>query len=194
MTKEISSRLLKLQGIDYENDPEFKELIETAWKDQNPDRVLRYCEHISAACTTSVLGESVQLPTLGPKTLTCEIFKRTITSQSLDRAFEGFKRSLNCESCKEWSLRPADWQWSPKWVHEEAQRKRAPADQQRNDGKCRSTSGSDGPRPAKSARGSGEAPPPRAPTPCYPTRSRNRVTSSKARRACTSRASRVCAS
>lgn len=125
MTKEISSRLMKLQGFDYENDLRLKSLIDEAWKDQNPDRVLRYCEHISVACNTSPLGKSIMLPTLGPKKLLCRKFQRAVETQSLDRAFTFFKQQLGCESCKERLPRPADWNWSPKWAQDERKRNSA---------------------------------------------------------------------
>jgi len=110
MVKTISGRLFKLSGLD--RDPEIARLVSMAQKDLNPERVMKFCEHIDLACRISPLGERIALPSMGFKSVRCRKFGGVVEGLDLDQTFALFKEQ-NCDTCKERSPRPTDWRWKP---------------------------------------------------------------------------------
>lgn len=108
--KEISGRLFKLSGLD--RDPAISRLVAMAQKDLNPERVMKFCEHIGLACRTSPLGDSIALPSMGFKSVRCRKFGGEVEGLDLDQTFAFFKEQ-ECDACKERSPRPDDWRWKP---------------------------------------------------------------------------------
>lgn len=108
MIRETSSSQLRLQGINLEKQPQLKKAIDDAYKDVNPERVMRHCGNIDLRYQTSPLGASIFLPSLGLKLLTCHHYKKGIGSVDLDHAFASFKDELSCESCS-FRTRRDDW-------------------------------------------------------------------------------------
>jgi hypothetical protein len=110
--RDVSTRLLEVSGINLARDKELRDLIESAWKDINPERVMRWCEHLALSSSTSPLGQRIALPTLGMKNVRCAKYGGEIEGADLDGAFSLFKQ-LYCSSCVGRSPRPNDWKWSP---------------------------------------------------------------------------------
>lgn len=110
--REVSARMLELAGISLAEDKELKILIERAWRDLNPERVMRSCEHLVLRSTTSPLGRKIALATLGTKSVACAKYGGEIEGVDLDGAFALFK-SLYCNACAGRSPRPPNWKWSP---------------------------------------------------------------------------------
>lgn len=114
--KRIKS-LLKDAGIDLEGDNEFAEMARIGLKDRNPERILKYCEHLFTEIVTyGQIWDMVALPETGMKILYCEK-KGSIMGHSLDKLLELFKGS-NCKTCKYHSPRSDDWKWTRKWHRE----------------------------------------------------------------------------
>lgn len=120
--RETSARLIRLHGMD-PDEPRLQEVVETAWKDFNPERVLRHCVFLVADCEPSPLANTVGIPTLGQKRLTCEKLGRTVQGATLDGTFEFFKTRLGCDICPHHTPRPPEWKWSLKWSSEDAKRR-----------------------------------------------------------------------
>ena len=109
MVQATSKNQLRLQGVNLEKQLDIKRAIEGAYKDINPERVMRYCDKIDLRYQTSPLGMSILLPSLGMKMLACKKFSKGVGAVDLDYAFACLKDKLGCETCS-FRNRRDDWQ------------------------------------------------------------------------------------
>jgi hypothetical protein len=111
--------LAKLSGVDLSDESdEIAQMINLGIRDKNPERVLKFCQHLHCVITSYGLpGELFGLPTAGGKLLYCELKERAIEGMSLDKILEIFKWQ-HCESCQHRLPHPENWRWSRQWQYE----------------------------------------------------------------------------
>lgn len=113
MIKDISASLINIQGFNLEKDPKLKAAIEIAYRDINPERVMKFCKKIVIDYKPSPIGQSIHLHSLGINLIACSHFERgRESSTGLDDNFISFKAGLNCQTCQYREPRPASWHWS----------------------------------------------------------------------------------
>ncbi len=117
----MTEELLKAQGIKLEGDDDFTQTISLALRDLNPEEYFRHCENLHLTyLTTSALGASIGLPSLGMKFVWCKYCTNSIGGFDLKGAFNNFKKA-NCQSCVEHKPRNKNWICYVKWVKEQAE-------------------------------------------------------------------------
>lgn len=106
-------------GIDIDSPKnDVDEIIAVGIKDRNPERVLRWCEHLEVATTSyGVPAELMGLPTAGSKVLYCGAKPYALESFRLDDLLKGYQEGP-CIGCPMRKPRPADWKWTEKWARE----------------------------------------------------------------------------
>lgn len=113
--KDVIMLSLELHGIDVAESDGTTEAIKLGLKDMNPERVLKFCEHLQIEMmNVSPLAQMVGLPTLGTKRISCVHANYVISGVDLDLTFDTFKKH-NCNSCPHKKERPKDWAWSLEW-------------------------------------------------------------------------------
>jgi hypothetical protein len=81
-------------------------------KDLDVGRVLKDCEHLEVALTPMIgLSSSLQLPTMGPKRLRCQLHRVAIAGLALDEIYSAFK-AKHCAGCIDCAPRPAVWSYN----------------------------------------------------------------------------------
>lgn len=118
--KNITQKLLELQGVPLESDDEITNAIKSALEDIDSTEHFRYCENIRIFYTnTSPLGRSIGLPSLGSKIIWCKNANEgSIEGVDLKGSFDFFKLK-NCEGCEHHKPREKDWTCKVKWVKEQ---------------------------------------------------------------------------
>lgn len=122
---QIYENMAAASGIDMgdPNNP-LTRLVRLGIKDEDPNRVLKECEHSFVSLSGRVslvkrmLAEHLNLPSIGAKIIHCVLHDYAVESHSLDDAFQCFKAKY-CEKCPDRSPHPADWKWSDEWQQEE---------------------------------------------------------------------------
>jgi len=110
--------LLEAAGIDINGNDELAELARVGLKDRNPERVLKYCEHLYVEIISyGPIWDMVALPHTGSKLLYCEKKDCYNTGWRLDDIFDEFKQK-NCVGCSYQSPRPIDWRYTYRWQKE----------------------------------------------------------------------------
>lgn len=107
--------LLKIGGINLNSDDELAQLARIGLKDRNPERILKYCEHLHVEILNyGRIWDMVALPSTGTKILHCEKTGKSIIGRELDHLLAGMKEE-DCVGCKYHSPRPVDWKWNREW-------------------------------------------------------------------------------
>lgn len=111
--------LARLSGVDLSDESdEIAQMINLGIRDKNPERVLRFCQHLYWVITSyGIPGEMFGLPTAGGKLLYCNLKKEAIGGMSLDEILEIFKRQ-HCKNCPNRLPHPETWQWTRQWQRE----------------------------------------------------------------------------
>jgi hypothetical protein len=105
-------------NLEDDNDP-VAQTINLAIRDLNPERILRFCEHLHILYTDvgGIFAQMYGLGSAGGKLVYCEIKDKAIEGMQLDGILEVFKWRL-CEGCEKQSPRPEDWHWTREWQRE----------------------------------------------------------------------------
>jgi hypothetical protein len=113
--EEVAKKLLEVAGIDLNSDDELAKMAKVGLKDRNPQRILKYCEHLYTEIVVyGPIWEMVGLPTTGMKVLFCGKKGVSIMGYELDRLLDDMKKDC-CSSCKDLCPRPSDWKWTHTW-------------------------------------------------------------------------------
>jgi hypothetical protein len=106
---------LEYQGIDFNSKDEITEAILLGIKDANPEKYHKFCSNIYIVyVTTSPLGRSIALTSLGRKMIYCSEKNVLIVGISLEESFLQFK-SQYCENCEMINPRDSNWQCKVGW-------------------------------------------------------------------------------
>lgn len=117
--QEFTRSLLIHQGINLDAKDSLSSTIGMALRDINPKEYLEFCENLRAGyVSTSVVGKSLGLPSMGLKIVWCKHCKSSIEGFDLKGSFEIFKRE-NCEQCGFLKGRSKDWKCNVKIVKEQ---------------------------------------------------------------------------
>ncbi|WP_158600493.1 DUF4365 domain-containing protein [Haloarcula sp. Atlit-7R] len=112
--------IVEMQGIDIDQNDRITDSLKLGIKDADPTEYFKHCEHLRIKyLTTSPLGESLGVYTLGNKVMWCKHGGGT-EGLSLETLFHGFK-NRHCEGCPHHSPRPHDWTGTVEWVTEQEQ-------------------------------------------------------------------------
>ncbi len=105
-------------NLEDDSDP-VAQTINLAIRDLNPERILRFCEHIYILYTSigGIFAQMYGLCSAGGKLVYCEIKDQTIEGMQFDGILDVFKWRL-CEGCEKQSPRPEDWHWTREWQRE----------------------------------------------------------------------------
>lgn len=100
---------LEILGFDFKNPDEMtQEAIIPALNDINPSKILQYCENIRVSLvSTSPLGKSIALPTLGMKSMWCK-YHKCVVGFNFEVIFNGFFKET-CEKCERKKPRDTNW-------------------------------------------------------------------------------------
>ncbi len=113
--EKVAKKLLEIGGIDLESDDELAKMARIGLKDRNPERILKYCEHLYVEVVSyGPIWEMVGLLTTGMKMLFCEKKGISIMGFELDGLSEEMKRDC-CASCKDLCPRATNWKWTHEW-------------------------------------------------------------------------------
>jgi hypothetical protein len=112
-------------GIDMTDSEDLTvKLIRLGIKDISPERAIKHCRHAFVSISgrvplsVSTLAELLQLPSINGKIIHCDLHEYAVESRTLDIAAEHFRKKY-CETCKDISPRPSDWEYSDEWQAEE---------------------------------------------------------------------------
>lgn len=129
MEKQVYENMASALGIDLaDTDDLISQMVKVGIEDLDPTRVLRDCTHM--LCTLGrqghnvfhlMLGQQLQLPTMGPKAIHCELHQYTRVGMSFDETYERFRRDY-CDKCPDRTPRPADWHYTHEWQRIEEER------------------------------------------------------------------------
>jgi len=105
-------------NLEDDNDP-VAQTINLAIRDLNPERILKFCEHLHMLYTDvgGIFAEMYGLGSAGGKLVYCEIKDKAMEGMQLDGIIELLKWQL-CEGCEKQSPRPEDWHWTREWHRE----------------------------------------------------------------------------
>jgi hypothetical protein len=115
----IIQKLAEAAGIDLEDGSgEISQIVRIGIRDKNPERVLKFCQHLHVALGAHGLpAEMLGLPTAGSKFLYCELAENGVCGLQLDDLFSYVKETC-CEHCKNSNPQPDDWKWTRQWQQE----------------------------------------------------------------------------
>lgn len=107
--KDATRKHLEVMGFDFKKpDKRTSEHIVPALDDLDPTEYLKYCEHFRISYTsTSPLGQSIVLPSLGSKVIWCK-YKGGALGFSLKNMITHFQSS-KCKGCENRIERSRDW-------------------------------------------------------------------------------------
>ena len=122
MEQQVYLNMASALGFDL-SDPDdiFSQMVKVGIDDLDPTRVLRNCTRMFLTLSRQghtffhlILGQQLQLPTMGAKVLHCTLHKYTRVGLSLDEVHERFCRDY-CEKCPDRQPRLANWQYTHEW-------------------------------------------------------------------------------
>jgi len=118
---ETVKSLAKLTGLDLDNENDsVAQMINLGIRDLNPERVLKFCQHLHVAITSYGLpGELFGLPTAGSKLLYCDMKDVAIGGMQLDDISAIFQSSY-CNGCANREPHPDTWHCTRQWLRERA--------------------------------------------------------------------------
>jgi hypothetical protein len=129
MEKQVYENMASALGINLaDTDDLIAQMVKTGIEDLDPTRILRDCTHM--LCTLGrqghnffhlMLGQQLQLPTMGPKAIHCELHQHTRVGMSFDETYERFRREY-CNKCPDRTPRPTEWHYTHEWQHLEEER------------------------------------------------------------------------
>jgi hypothetical protein len=105
-------------NLEDDDDP-VAQTINLAIRDLNPERILKFCEHLHILYTSvgGIFAQMYGLGSAGGKLIYCEIKDKAIEGMQFDGILEVFKWRL-CKGCERQSPRPEDWHWTREWHRE----------------------------------------------------------------------------
>jgi len=100
---------LEIMGFNFQNpDKMTREAIIPAIEDLNPTKILQQCENLRVSLvSTSPIGRSIALPSLGMKSIWCK-YNKCVVGFNFEIIFNSFFKE-NCEKCKQKKPRAVDW-------------------------------------------------------------------------------------
>lgn len=103
-------------GIDLaRRDDRIANAVRIGIADWDPTRILRNCQHLFVSLGShGLVGDWLQLPTVGTKFLHCTLLGHTIGGISLDSVYQTFQQD-HCASCNKCRPQAADWHYSHSW-------------------------------------------------------------------------------
>ena len=119
--KDEFARIFARQGGYNIDEPktDLDHVIAIGIRDRNPERILRWCEHLEVATTsTGVPGRLMGLPTAGSKVLYCDAKPYALEGLQLDGLMKAYQEGP-CVGCPMRKPRTTDWNWSEKWAKEQ---------------------------------------------------------------------------
>lgn len=128
MEQQVYENMASSIGIDLSNpDDPLSEIVRIGINDLDPTRVLRDCTHIFTTLSRrghtffhQMLGQQLQLPTMGAKVIHCTLHKYTRVGLSLDETYERFRGDY-CDKCPDRQHRPNGWHYTYEWQRAENQ-------------------------------------------------------------------------
>lgn len=107
---------IRMQMANLEDrDDDVAEAVKIALRDRNPERVLKFCDHIEVEMLSmSLVGQMLLLPSMGPKRISCRHASVFSQGFNLDLVFDGFRED-NCKDCPYRTPRSSDWKWTLDW-------------------------------------------------------------------------------
>lgn len=122
MEQQVYLNMASALGFDLsDSDDVFSQMVKVGIDDLDPTRVLRDCTHMFLTLSQQghtffhlILGQQLQLPTMGAKVLHCTLHKYTRVGLSLDEAYERFRRDY-CDKCPDRQPRLTEWQYTHEW-------------------------------------------------------------------------------
>lgn len=119
--EKVAKKLLEVGGIDLNGNDELARMAKIGLKDRNPERILKYCEHLyTEVVIYGSIWEMVGLPTTGMKILFCEKKGVSIMGYELDALLGDIKKDC-CSSCKDRCPRKTEWKWTHEWHRKRGQ-------------------------------------------------------------------------
>ncbi|MFA5412649.1 MAG: DUF4365 domain-containing protein [Candidatus Micrarchaeia archaeon] len=113
--QQMRNAFIELRLVDFNTNDAITTSIEVALNDLDPSNYFRFCDNLHIKyLSTSPLGRSLAIPSLGTKVIWCKYGKPCL-GESLDDIFTRFKED-NCLNCKHCSPRMKDWFCSIRWV------------------------------------------------------------------------------
>lgn len=105
-------------NLEDDNDP-VAQTINLAIRDLNPERILKFCEHLHILYTSvgGIFAQMYGLGSAGGKLVYCEIKDKAVEGMQFDGILEIFKWRF-CKGCEDLSPRPEDWHWTREWQRE----------------------------------------------------------------------------
>jgi len=105
-------------NLEDDNDP-VAQTINLAIRDLNPERILKFCEHLHILYTFvgGIFAQMYGLGSAGGKLVYCEIKNVAVEGMQFDDILEVFKWR-SCKGCETHSPRPEAWHWSREWQRE----------------------------------------------------------------------------
>ena len=119
--EKVAKKLLEVAGIDFDSDDELARMAKIGLKDRNPERILKYCEHLyTEVVIYGPIWEMVGLPTTGMKILFCEKKGVSVMGYELDALLDDMKKDC-CSPCKDLCPIPSEWKWTHEWHRKRGQ-------------------------------------------------------------------------
>ena len=122
MEQQVYLNMASAMGFDL-SDPDdiVSQMVKVGIDDLDPTRVLRNCTHMFLTLSRQghtffhlILGQQLQLPTMGAKVLHCALHKYTRVGLSLDETYERFRPDY-CDKCPDRQPRLVNWQYTHEW-------------------------------------------------------------------------------
>lgn len=139
MEKQVYENMASALGINLADTNDLiTNMVKVGIEDLDPTRILRDCTHM--LCTLGrkghnifhlMLGQQLQLPTMGPKAIHCEQHQYTRVGMSFDETYERFRHDY-CDKCPDRMPRQVDWLYSHEWQRVEEERNKKFMDGPRN--------------------------------------------------------------
>jgi hypothetical protein len=129
MEQQVYENMASAIGIDLSDPEDFlSQMVRIGIDDLDPTRVLRDCAHMFTTLSRRghtffhlMLGQQLQLPTMGAKIIHCTLHKYTRVGLSLNETYERFRQDY-CDQCPDRQPRAADWHYTHEWQQGENQR------------------------------------------------------------------------
>lgn len=107
-------------GVDLDDpEDEIAWILRVGLKDRNPERILRYCEHLEwAPVAWGMPATTFGLPTAGSKMLFCPVVDKSEWGYEMDTLRDRFADG-HCVGCPERCPRPKEWAWTEEWQNQQ---------------------------------------------------------------------------
>jgi hypothetical protein len=119
--KQIYYNMATSLGIDLndEDDP-IAAIVNQGIADLNPERVLRYCQHlfVSLGGASNPVAAWLRLPTAGTKRLHCTKHGQSIEGFALDDCLAAMKEH-HCNKCPDFQPHDSEWKWTSAWQQDQ---------------------------------------------------------------------------